>query len=131
MHNMRKTWFANDKFSLWKSWFTISRLPKMLFCNFCLFHFSKFQMKKSYGRTILFIMDFEGFYKVLIRHKCFWSSYFWQWNNVPFKIFWNFHGNTFCFFIFVLWKKYCNLSLDDRFKTWCCVLCQSKCKLHK
>ena len=40
-----------------KVWFTINGPSKMLFFNFCLFLFSKFQM------TIvkIFIMDFEGF----------------------------------------------------------------------
>ena len=44
MHNKWKIWFANTIFSLWKAWFTINGPPKMLFFNFCLFSFSKFQI---------------------------------------------------------------------------------------
>ena len=44
MHNMGKIWFANNKFSLWKSSFTINKSSKMLLFAFCLFHFLKFQI---------------------------------------------------------------------------------------
>ena len=37
MDNMNKTWFANNEFSLWKSFFTINRLSKMLFFYFAFF----------------------------------------------------------------------------------------------
>ena len=45
-------------------------------------------------------MDLEGSNEILLRHKYFWSTYFWKWNDDPFRNFWNFHGNIFCFFIF-------------------------------
>ena len=44
MRNMSKIWFANNKISLWNDWFTTNGMSKMLIFNFCLFHFSKFQM---------------------------------------------------------------------------------------
>ena len=61
-------------------------------------------------------MDFEGSYEALLRHKYFWSTYFWQQNDGPFNIFSNFHGNAFCFFNFSEVKKYYNLTFDDAFK---------------
>ena len=75
MHNLSKFWFAYNNFSLWKSLvFTLYGLSKMLFLNFCLFHFSKFQMtiiKNLMEKPSFFIMDFEGSYEVL---KYLWSS---------------------------------------------------------
>ena len=62
----------------------------MLFFNFCFFDFSEFQMtivENLMEKPSFFIMDFEGPYEVLLRHKYFWSTYFWQWNDGPFKIF--------------------------------------------
>ena len=47
-------------------WFTINELSKLLLFNFCLFHFSKFQMtvvKNLSEKPFFFIMDFEGSYK--------------------------------------------------------------------
>ena len=32
-------------------------------------------------------MDFNGSDEVLLRHKYFWSTYFWHWNDGPFKNF--------------------------------------------
>ena len=113
MHNISKIWFANNKFSLWKS------LSKMLFFNFYLFNFSKFQVtfvKNLMKKPSFFIMDFEGSNEVLLPHKYFWSIYFLRWNDGPFKIFWNFHGNAFCYFIFSKWKLYSNLTFHDTFK---------------
>ena len=109
-----------------KVWFTINGLSKMLFYNFCFFHFSKFQMtivKNFMEKPSFFKMDFEGSYEVLLHHKYFWSTLFWQWNCGPFKTFWNLHGNAFCFFIFSKWKKYYNLPFDDTIKMYCCKLC--------
>ena len=86
-----------------KACFTIIGLSKMLSFNFCFFLFSRCQMdivKNVMELPSSFKMDFEDSYEVLLRHKYFWSTYFWQWNDGPFKIFWNFHGNAFCFFIF-------------------------------
>ena len=102
-----------------KACFTIIGLSKMLSFNFCFFLFSKFQMdivKNVMELPSSFKMDFEDSYEVLLRHKYFWSTYFWQWNDGPFKIFWNFHGNAFCFFIFSKWKKYHNFTFDDKFQ---------------
>ena len=56
-----------------KGWFTINRLSKMLFL-FCLFPFSKFQMaivRNLTEKPSFFVMDFEGSYEVLLRHKYF------------------------------------------------------------
>ena len=61
-------------------------------------------------------MDFEGSYKVLPRHKYFWSKHFRQWNDDPFKMFWNLRGNALSFFIFSKWKRYYNFAFDDTFK---------------
>ena len=65
-------------------------MSKMLLFNFCLFYFSKLEMtivKNLMEKLSFFIIDFEGSYEVLLRHKHFWSTYFWQWNDGPFKIF--------------------------------------------
>ena len=69
---------------------------KCYFFNSCLFPFYKFQM------TIVknLIMNLEDSHEVLLRHKYFWSIYFWQWNGGPFIFLKNLHGNAFCFFIF-------------------------------
>ena len=61
-------------------------------------------------------MDFESSNKALLHHKYFWSTYFWQMNDGPFKNLWNLHKNVFCFFIFSKWKKCYNLTFDDAFK---------------
>ena len=87
--------------------------------NFWIFSFSKFQMTIFKNLTT----GFEGFLKILLRHKFFWSQHFWQWNSGPFKNFWNFHGNAFCFFSFSKRKKHYNLPFDDTFKMYCCALC--------
>ena len=92
-----------------KVWFTINEPSKMLFFNLWLFHFSKFKMtivKNLMEKPSFFIMDFEGSYEVLLRHKCFWSTHFWQWNDGLFKISRNLHENVFCFFTFSKWKKH-------------------------
>ena len=105
-----------------KAWFMINGLSRMLFFNFCLFYFFKFQMtivKNLLEKPSFFIMDFESSYEVLLRDKYFWSTYFWQWNDDPFNFFWNFHWNLFCFFIFSKWKRYYNLTFDDAFKIYC------------
>ena len=44
MHNMRKIWFPNNKFSLWKSSVYNKRVVENAIFNFFFFHFSKFQM---------------------------------------------------------------------------------------
>ena len=44
MHKLNKIWFAINKFSLWKVWFTANWPSKILFFNICLFHFFEFQM---------------------------------------------------------------------------------------
>ena len=79
-------------------------------------------VKNLIEKASFFIIDFESSYEVLLCHKYFWSTYFWQWNDGPFKIFSNFHGNVFCFFIFSEWKKYYNLTFDDAFKMLCIML---------
>ena len=76
-----------------KVWFTINALSKMLFFNFYVFNFFKFQMtivKNLMGKWSFFIMDVEGSCEVTLCHKYFWPTYFWY-----------FHGNAFCFFIFL------------------------------
>ena len=89
----------------------------MLFFNFCCFHFSKFQMsivKNLMEKPSFFIMHFEGSYEVLLHHKFFWSTHFWQWNDRPFKNF--FEIFTEIHPIFLKWKKYYNPIFDDTFK---------------
>ena len=95
---------------------------------FLIFHFFKFQItivKNLMEKLSFFYSGFRGFYEVLLRHKHFWSTNFWRWNDGPFKIFLNFHGNSFCLFIFSKWKKYYNLTFDDTFKMYCCALSSS------
>ena len=58
-------------------------------------------VKNRMEKPFFFIMDFEGSYRVLLRHKYFWSTCFWQWKEDPFKSFWNFHKNAFCSFSFL------------------------------
>ena len=100
----------------------------MLFFNFCLFHFFKFQVTIE---GLYQSNQNEGSYEVLLRQKYFWSPHLWQWNECSFQIVWNLHGNAFCFFIFSKWKKYYKLNFDDTFKIYCCTLYLSKLKLHK
>ena len=126
MHNMNNIWFAINKFSLWKNWFRINGPFTIVFFNFCLFHFFKFQMtvvKNLMKKPSFFIMDFEGSYEVLLCHKYIWFKKFWQWNDDRIKNFWNFHGNAFCFFIFSKWKLYYKLTINDTFKMYCCAWC--------
>ena len=55
-------------------WFTINGSLKMLFFDFCLFHFSKFQItivKNYLEKLSSFIMAFESSNKVLLHGKCF------------------------------------------------------------
>ena len=78
----------------------INGLPKLLFFNFYFFQISNGYCQKSY-RNPSFFMNFEGSNEVLLRHKYFWSTYFWQWNDSPFKIFWNFYGNAFVSLFFL------------------------------
>ena len=78
------------------------------------FHFSKSKLlfSKILKKNHLFlIMNFESCYKLLLHHNYFWSKNFWQWNDSPFKIFWNLHGHAFCFFIFSIWKNTTTLLL--------------------
>ena len=68
----------------------LTDLRKYSFLNFCLFHFSKFQeaiVKHLMEKPSLFIMDSEGSYELLLIHKYFWSTNFWQWNDGPLKWF--------------------------------------------
>ena len=96
----------------------IDGTSKMLFLNFCLFHFSfHFTVVKNLmEKPSFFIMDFEGSYEFLLRHKCSWSSYFLQWNDGLFRFFRNLHGNAFYFFIFSKWNKYYSLTFYYTFK---------------
>ena len=107
--------------------FTINGPPNMQLFSFCLFHFSKFQMTiiKDFMEKPIedFIIRFHGCYEVLLSHKYFWSTFFWQWNNDPFNFFFNFHGNASCFFIFAKWKKYYSLTFNDTFKMCGCAFC--------
>ena len=66
--------------------------------------FSFFQFSNDYCST------------VLLRHKYFWSSHFWERNSSPFEFFWNLHRNVFCFCIFSRWKKHYNLFLMTHLK---------------
>ena len=78
---------------------------KYHFLIFVVFIFSKLQMtivKNLMDKASLFMMNFKSsYYKALLRHKYFWSKNFWQWNWSPFKVFWNLHGNAFCFLCFL------------------------------
>ena len=61
----------------------ICQIKRKSICrNFHLFLFSKFEMtivkNLMEKRHPFFIMDFEGFYEVLLRHKYFWSTHFRQ-----------------------------------------------------
>ena len=91
MHKMSKIWFANNKFSLLKSLVYINMPSKMLFWNFCIFYFSKFQMtivKNLMEKPSVFIMDFEDSYEVLlIKSQIVLIYTFLQWNDGPFEIF--------------------------------------------
>ena len=60
-------------------WFTINGLSKTLFFNFCLFHFSEFQItidKTFLKKTAFFVPDFKSPYEVLLRHKYFHLYFF-------------------------------------------------------
>ena len=95
-------------------WFTNNGLPKRQVFNFCLFHFSKFQttIAKNYmEKPSFFIIDFEGSNEVLLCHKYFWSTYFWQWNDSFFKNVWNFQVNVFCFSYFFYFLRKITTSL--------------------
>ena len=98
--------------------FTINGPSKMLFHFIAFFFFPKFEwlLLKPLRKKHPFYNEFWGFWWILLCHKYFWPIYFWQWNNNPFEHFWNFLGNTFCFFNFLKWKKYYNLNFDDTFK---------------
>ena len=86
-----------------KVWFTINGMPKMLFHFIAFFIFPNFKwpLLKLMEKPSFFIIDFEGSNEALLRQKYFRSTYFWQWIDGPIKIFWNFHGDAFCFFIFL------------------------------
>ena len=120
MHNMRKIWFLNNKFSLWISSVYNKRVVENAIFNFFFFfffHFSKFQMtiaknlmkKNPFLRWISRVVKFCYVLIVFDIHT------FDNETNGLFKIFWNFYENGFCFFIFSRWKKYFNLTL-----TCCC-----------
>ena len=77
-------------FSSWKRLVCGYRLSQSLLFNFHFFSFlqiSNGYCLKSYRKIILFIIDFESSYEVLLRQKYFWSTDFWQWNDGPFDIF--------------------------------------------
>ena len=98
---------------------------KCYFLIFAFFIFSKFPMiivKNLMERPTFFIMNFEGSNREC-SSKYFWSTFFWQRNDGLLQVFWNFHGNAFCFFILFKWKKYYNLTFRDTFKMYCCALC--------
>ena len=59
-------------------WFKNNGLSKMLFFNFFKWHI---QISNDYCQNLMakpsfFIVEFEGSYEVLLRHKYFWSTYF-------------------------------------------------------
>ena len=94
MFNMRKLLFQ----------FTINGPSKMLiFVYFCLF--CKFQMTivKDFMKNhiIHFCNGFGRFHEVLLCHKYFWSTDFWQWNSSLFKLFDTWTEIIFCFFFFL------------------------------
>ena len=95
-----------------KVWFTINGSLKILFFNFCLFRFSKFQMtnimnnKKSYN-------EFRRFLGSSTTSQIFLTYMF---LTMKWRPFWNLQGNAFCFFILPKWKKYWNLTFDATFK---------------
>ena len=91
----------------------------MLFLNFFLFHFSKFQkivfknVIENYHLWIdTIIMDFKGCYEVLLRDKYFWFTNFPQSNHGLFLHFFEIYMEMhFVSLFFSKWKKYCNLHL--------------------
>ena len=126
VHNMGTVWFVNNKSSLWKILFYNKQAVENTIFYFLLYSF--FQILNVCCQNLMekpstFKIYFEGSFEVLLRHKYFRSTYFWWWNDGPFKFFWNFHGNAFCFFISSKWKKYDNLTSEDTFKMYCCALC--------
>ena len=129
LFNMSKIWYANNKFSFWKSLVYDERAVKNSIFYFfaCFIFYISNDYCQSLKEKILFLWW---------NSKVLWSSStsqnmfdlqmelnLQQWNDDPFEIFWNFHGNVFCFFIFSRWKKHYNLTFDDRFKMCCCTLC--------
>ena len=61
MYNMSKIWFANNKFSFWKSSVYDNGPSKMQFFNFCFFIFqiSNDYVKNLIENPLFFIMDFQ------------------------------------------------------------------------
>ena len=92
-------------------WLTINDPPKMLFLNFLLFPFSRFQM--TIAKNL--IPNFEGSFEVLYVTNIF-NLHIFEHEMTALLKFLKFPRNAFCFFIFSKWKKYYNLPLDDTFK---------------
>ena len=59
------------------------------------------------NHPFLFIMDFDGSNEVLLGHKYFWSSNFWQWNDGPFK---NFEISTEIYFVSIFFEDERNIT---------------------
>ena len=74
--------------------------------------------KNLMQRSSFFIKDFKDFYKIYYVTSFFDRHTLWQWYDGSLKIFQNFHGNAFCFFVFPKWKKYYNFTFDDTLKMY-------------
>ena len=122
MHNMRKIWFLNNKFSLWKSLVTINGLSKMLFCNLYLLIFTSFppNFKWLLSKILEWISRVLSKFHYVIN---IFDLHIFENETAAFLNLWNLHWNAFYFFIFSKRKKHYNLPFDDTFKMCCCALC--------
>ena len=79
------------------------RCQKCYFSIFAFFIFSnlKWPLLKSYGKMIFFYNGFRGFLWSYTMSQIFLTYIFLTMKQRPFYIFWYFHGNAFCFFIFL------------------------------
>ena len=126
MHNMSKsdTRIINsvcDSSSVIQAWFTVNGLSKMLFFDFCLFQFFKFQttIAKNVEKTILFC---NGFWVLFVKFYYVTNIFDLHTFHNEATALLNFlkfpRKCVFCFFIFSKW----NLSFDGTFKMYCWTL---------
>ena len=113
MHNMCKSCFSNNIFSLWK------RLTGRRKYFFFIFVFSLYpNFKKPLSKILQWILRvLSNFYYVTSVSDLHIFN-----NEIHFWFFWNLHGYGSCFLIFSKWKEYYNLPFDDAFKIYCCAL---------
>ena len=72
----------------------------------------RFFLSSAFPETRLFFCFMKFYYVTNIFHLHTYDNE----TTVLFGIFWNFYGNTFCFFIFFKRKKNYNLTFDDTSK---------------